>query len=164
MYIYVCLYTHLCTFLIYIYVHIFEKGKMYSASDIILFSRNEHALCLVNIFLLGGNFRTGEFWNLTLMQQNKCTNRLSKHLIVHLPSWLPPFVCIATSCVQTRISSPVSLCSAGFPSSWLGKRGLIQTASGGVNFLQSHFVLFIAAMPGVQADCVEGGSRNSPLP
>lgn len=35
-------------------MHIFEKGKMYSASDIILFSLNGHALCLVNIFLLGG--------------------------------------------------------------------------------------------------------------
>lgn len=113
---------------------------------------------------VGGNFWTGEFRNLTLTQQNKCTNRLSKHLIVPLPSWLPPFVCIATSCVQTHISPPVSLCSAGFPSSWLGKRGLIQTASGGVNFLQSHFVLFIAAMPGVQADRVKGGSRHSPLP
>lgn len=56
-------------------------------------------------------------------------------------------VCIATSCVQTRISSPVSLCLLAFPAVDLEKRGLIQTASGGVNFLQSHFALFIAAMP-----------------
>lgn len=129
----------------------------------ILFSRERIYFFHCEYFSnLEKNIQTGKFWYLTLIQQNKHINRLSK-LIVLLPWWLPPFVCTTISCVQTPISSPLSLCSAGFPSNWHGKRALIQAASGGVNFLQSHFILCIAAMPGVQVDCVKGSSRISPF-
>lgn len=138
---------------------------MYSPSDIILFSREWTCSSHRDYFsYLGKSFQTGESWNLSLIQQNKCMSRLCKLLIVLSPRWLPPFVCITISCVQPAISSPVSLCSAGFPSNWHGKRGLIPAACGGVNFLQSHLILCIAAMPGAQVDCVKGGSRISPLP
>lgn len=142
-----------------------KKGKSIPHQIEFCFQENGHVLPTVNIFLIWEkNFQTGESWNLTLIQQNKCMSRLSKLLIVLLPWWLPPFVCTTISCVQTAISSPVSLCSAGFPSNWHGKRGLIQAASGGVNFLQSHVILCVAAMPGAQVDCVKRGSRISPLP
>lgn len=76
-----------------------------------------------------------------------------------LPLFVPPY----------PVSKPLSLlhwvCALlAFPTNWHGKRGLTQAASGGVNFLQSHFILYIAAMPAAQAESVKRGSRISPLP
>lgn len=84
---------------------------------------------------------------------SRWTGFLNILLYSFLDGFLPLFV--PTCPVSKLLSSPVSLCSTCFPSSWLGKRGLIKTANGGVNFLPSHFILCIAAMPGARVDCVK---------